>query len=129
MTRTTLSGPQGTLSIEREIIPVHYLSDIDANWRYTDAHGHEHYCDYGAADHYPTLREVLDETYWCGDCGDEHELSHLECRQCGEKIRPGTTGPGVTYIPGMITYTFNGEIITPERAQQLIDGWNAGSHG
>lgn len=128
MTRTTLSGPQGTLSVEREVIPVSYLTDIDADWRYTDAHGHRHHCEYEAADHYPTLRRVVYEMYWCDDCEDEHELSRLECRQCGEVITPGMTGPGTKFIAGLITYTLNGEEITPERAQQIIEQWRPG-HG
>jgi hypothetical protein len=123
MARTSLSGSQGELVIEREVIPVHYLSDIDANWTFTDAAGHRHYCEYEAADHYPTLARVQDETYWCETCGDKHEVAHLECRQCGERITPGTAGPGTRYIPGMITCTFNGEVISLERATEIAAGW------
>jgi hypothetical protein len=123
MAISTLSGPQGTLAVEREMISVSYLSDIDADWKFTDANGHQHYCVYEGADHYPTLRRVVDETYWCGECGDEHELAHLECRQCGEAITPGTTGPGEKVITGVVTYTFNGELITPERARQIVAEW------
>jgi hypothetical protein len=119
MTRTSVSGPRGELIIEREVIPVHYLSDIDAGWTFTDGHGHAHHCEYEAADHYPTLTLVTDGTYWCADCEDEHELSHLECRQCGEEIRPGITGPGVKYIQGAVTCTFNGEPVTQEQARQI----------
>lgn len=129
MAKTTLSGSRGTLNVETERTPVHYLSDIDAGWRYTDANGHEHHCDYGAADPYPTLRTVLYETYWCDNCGDEHELSRLECRQCGEAITPGRTGPGVKYITGLTTYTFNGEEVTPEQAAGIIAGWQADRGG
>lgn len=124
MPKTTLSGPRGELVIEREIIPVHYLSDIDANWTFTDAAGHEHHCEYEAADHYPTLRRVTEGTWWCEDCEDEHESTHLACRLCGETIRPGTTGPGTKYIPGMITATFNGELISRERAEQIAAEWS-----
>jgi hypothetical protein len=123
MARTTLTGPQGVLDVQREVIPVHYLSDIDANWRFTDAAGHAHHCEYEAADRYPTLRRVTDETYWCESCRDEHELDHLECRQCGERIVPGTAGPGTKHIQGMTTYTFNGEEISPERAREIVAGW------
>jgi hypothetical protein len=125
MPKTTLTGPRGELVIEREVIPVNYLSDMDANWTFTDAHGHEHYCDYEAADHYPTLTRVIYETYWCEECEDEHDSARLECRLCGETIRPGTTGPGTKFIPGVITATFNGEEITAERAQQIAAEWSA----
>jgi len=123
MVRSSISGLQGELVIERDVINVSYLSDIDANWRYTDTRGHHHYCDYDAPDHYPTLREVTDQTWWCDDCRDEHEDTHLECRQCGEHITPGMTGPGTKLIPGRVEYTFNGEPVTPERAQQIIENW------
>lgn len=124
MAKTTLSGKQGVLEVEREVVPVNYLSDLDANWKFTDAAGHEHYCEYDARDHYPTLIRVTDETYWCESCDDEHELEHQECRQCGEHIRPGATGPGTKFIPGLITYTFNGEIITAEQAREIVAEWD-----
>jgi hypothetical protein len=127
MAKTTLTGPRGELVIEREVIPVHYLSDINADWEFTDAAGHRHHCAYKAADHYPTLIRVTYETYWCGECDDEHELAHLECRQCGEVIRPGTTGPGTKYIPGLLTCTLDGELITQEQAMALAAEW--GNHG
>ena len=123
MARTTLTGPRGELVIERQVIPVHYLSDIDADWAFTDAAGHPHHCEYRGADHYPTLRRVVYERYWCEDCEDEHELEHRECRQCGEVIRPGTTGPGTRYIQGLLTCTLDGELISEERAMALAAEW------
>jgi hypothetical protein len=121
--RSSVSGPRGELVVEREIIPVHYLSDIDADWRFTDAAGHLHHCDYAAADHYPTLRRVTDETWWCEDCRDKHETAHLECRRCGETVQPGVTGPGVTYVPGPATATLDGQPVSLERAEQIAAEW------
>lgn len=123
MARTTLTGPGGTLELNREVIPVHYMSDIDAAWTFTDTAGHRHHCAYDAADHYPTLRTVLDGRWWCGDCDDEHEDSHLECRQCGQAITPGMTGPGTKFIAGLTTYTLDGEEITEEQAMALAAEW------
>jgi hypothetical protein len=115
------------LSIERAMIPVHYMTDIDGSWRFTDAAGHPHHCAYDAADHYPTLTLVTAtrETYWCSDCEDEHEHedAHLECRQCHEVVRPGMTGPGVKYISGQVTCTLDGEIISEEQARALAAEW------
>ena len=125
MARAAITGSHGELVIEREVIPVHYLSDIDANWTFTDTAGHRHHCEYEAAEHYPTLVTVVDETYWCEDCEDEHELTHQACRLCGEKIRPGTTGPGTKYITGVLTCTLDGEPISRERADQVIAEWQA----
>jgi hypothetical protein len=59
----------------------------DKKWRYTDKAGHEHRYEDG----YPTLKEVI-EFVPCGyeDCNcDGHEISHYECPECGERIRPG----------------------------------------
>jgi hypothetical protein len=125
MAKTVLSGSRGVLEIEREMIAVHYLSDIDAHWTYTDAAGHRHHCEYEAADHYPTLIRVTDEAYWCGSCNDEHEEAHLACRQCAEQVVPGSTGPGVKYIPGLTVCTFNGEPVSLARAQEIAAGWQA----
>ncbi len=123
MPRSVLSGSAGELVIECEAIPVWYLSDIDGGWRFTDAAGHLHHCEYDAADHYPTLTRVVEETYWCENCGDEHEASRLECRQCGEAIAPGTTGPGVKYVSGITTFTLNGEPVSREEAQRVVAEW------
>lgn len=123
MTRATLSGPRGELVFEREVIPVHYMNDIDGDWRFTDAAGHRHHCEYRGADHYPTLARVVYHTGWDEDCGEEYELTHLECRQCGEEVTPGMTGPGTKFIQGVLTCTLDGEYITEERAMALAAKW------
>jgi len=109
-----------TVRVQQQMINVDYMSDIDGNWKHTDKAGHQHWCEYDAQDHYPTLKEVRGETYWCGDCRDEHEDSHLECRLCGEMITPGTTGPGSKWIPGMVEATIDGEPATMEEVQALL---------
>lgn len=123
LARTTLTGPRGELVMDRQVVPVHYLSDIDATWTFTDAAGHPHHCEYEAADHYPTLTVVLDARWWCGDCEDEHEDLHRECRQCGEEITPGRTGPGTKYIQGLLTCTLDGEPVSEEQAMALVAEW------
>jgi hypothetical protein len=123
--RSSVSGPQGHLVVEREIIPVHYLGDIDADWTYTDDAGHRHHCEYEAADRYPTLIRVRDGTYWSEDYQDELEVTHLECRQCGEAIQPGMTGPGTRYVSGPVTATLDGEPVSLDRAKQLAAEWRA----
>lgn len=117
----TLPGG-GRLQYTQQMTEVHYESDLDRNWTYTDTAGHRHHCDYHAPDHYPTLRVVVDRTYWCEDCHDEHEDSHLECRQCGETIRPGHTGPGTICVPGLQGFTLNGYPVTKEQAAGLVAG-------
>ena len=118
--RFAVSGPRGELAVEKEMIRVGYESDLDAGWLFTDVAGHVHYCDYAAAEHYPTLLLVTDGSYYCPDCRDEHEDSHLECRRCGERIIPGRTGPGTITLGGQAVYTFNGEPVSQEHALRIL---------
>jgi hypothetical protein len=121
MGETSVTGPDGrVLSITTEMVRVDYLTDMDANWKFTDAAGHGHWCDYDGVLHYPTLHEVSDGTWWCGSCRDEHEDTHLECRACGETVRPGVTGPGTKWLPGLRDYWIDGVPVTPEEALQFL---------
>jgi hypothetical protein len=119
-TEITDSGGR-TLTVTSEDIQVDYLSYIDAGWKFTDAAGHAHRCDYDAVDHYPTLRLVWEETYWCEGCRDDHEASHLECRRCGEVIVPGTAGPGTKWLRGITDYRIDGEPATREQAREFTE--------
>jgi hypothetical protein len=113
-------GEFGELVISTEQVEItSMLPRPDHLWRHTDRQGHEHYW---TDDGYPTLRRVDDETYWCGDCDDEHTDSHWECAQCGERVEPGMSGPSGfrEFIPGPTSYTLNGEPISKERAEQII---------
>jgi hypothetical protein len=122
VSETSVTGPGGrVLSITAERIRVDYMTDMDADWKFTDAAGHGHWCDYDGALHYPTLREVSDGTWWCEDCQDEHENTHLECRWCGETIRPGITGPGTRWLPGRQEYWIDGLPVTPAQAHEFLE--------
>jgi DNA-directed RNA polymerase subunit RPC12/RpoP len=90
----------------------------DESWTFTDQAGHQHRYDHG----YPTLSWVVDETWWCEDCGDEHTEGHYECPLCGERIIPGTAGPDRVrrYAPGRTSYYLGDEEISPERYQELL---------
>jgi hypothetical protein len=119
MTDSTVRLPDGrVLEIEVDMIDVTSgLPQPDEGWTYTDHVGHPHRWDNG----YPTLVLVIDETYWCTDCGDEHTDDHWECPLCGEEIKPGTRGPDLfrRYIPGLTSYSLDGEPITREQAMAL----------
>lgn len=108
------------LRVEQEVIEIPYLTTQDEDWRFTDAAGHEHAWHDSLADHYPTLRWVTDRTYWCEGCRDEHEEGHLECRICGEHVRPGITGPGVKHMSGLTSYYIDGEPVTQAEAEAFI---------
>lgn len=110
----------GDLRFEREVIEVtSSLPSADEGWRFSDAAGHEHYY----RDGYPTLVAVVDDRYWCDDCGDEHIDSHWECPQCGERITPGLVGPDCfrRFAPGRAKWTLDGQPISEERAQEIIE--------
>ena len=121
----------GILRIERNLTEVNMVSRVaDETWRATDSNGHEHAysaerTDAGHGSHYPTLAYVPGPSYYCGECGDEHEdyaVSHYECRACGEHVQPGSReprNPEAMVLTGQAAY-LNGELITRERAEELL---------
>ncbi|MFF3928592.1 hypothetical protein [Streptomyces hirsutus] len=97
------------------------LPQPDPKWKATDKQGHEHHYAEGP-DRYPTLTAVSGEPYWCDDCcDDEHRDTWYECRQCGERITPGTyVDSSPRYISGPARYYWNGEPISVEKANEII---------
>lgn len=105
MARTT-PRPSHVYRVECEQIEVTSLNPRpDPGWHYTDLAGHEH-------DH---RRELLVETYddpdddpvYIDEDGEEWNApTHLECRECGEWIEPGTLPPSpfAEYVPGVVRY-------------------------
>lgn len=91
----------------------------DPNWTYIDDNGHMHAL---AADTWPTLRWIIDETYWCHTCCDEHHDGHWECIECGEWIKPGMLGPSgqIARIPGLKTYYLDDQEITEYEAIAIV---------
>lgn len=112
-------GGGGELRIETDQIEVtSNLPKPDRSWRYIDAQGHEHYW----RDGWPTLVTVVEDTYWCADCNDEHDDTHFECPQCGEWISPGMVEGGMfrEFMPGRTSYYLDGQPITKEQAEEII---------
>ena len=108
-----------------------YMPEPDPEWRYTDAAGHEHYRE---GPRYPTLMTAHDYTYWCEDCRDEHDVTHLECSLCGEHIVPGTrpASPTGTWIPGeaqmTLTVTGLGDVAPGDEVDVEIRGTRFTGH-
>lgn len=126
--RAEATTDRGVFRVERELIEVR--SDQprpDEQWRYTDHAGHDHYWQAGR-EPYPTLREVVDETYWCEDCEDEHTSSHLECPLCGETIVPGSRPPSLfpERIPGPVSYFLDDQPISEEQAREMTTAQDDG---
>lgn len=105
----------------------------DPEWKAVDLAGHEHQYVAGAQlgePHWPTLEWVVDETYWCDTCRDEHDKGHWECKQCGETVEPGMVmeGPKTITKPGRTTYKINGNPVDPETWERETEKWAARAH-
>ena len=117
--------PSGQLLFESgcELVDVTSLHRPDTSWQVIDAQGHEHcwYVNGLPAGSYnpatthetPTLVWIKDgEEYWEDD-DEPHAVGHLECRQCGERLRPGYTADAYqVYVPGLRWYRIDGERVT-----------------
>ncbi len=77
-----------------EQIEVPIMSAPNPSWRHLDAAGHWHCYD-------DELRTPSLEAVDGDEVDDDGEpLTHLVCRECGEEIRPGMTGPTARTIAG-----------------------------
>lgn len=111
MTTRTMKVTGSRWTLHREVDFITYETnhpDPDPNWRFTDAAGHQHQHE-KTGERYPTLRYVIDGQHWCdgisegSDIHDPHmqvDVSHYECAQCHEHIRPGMRPPGPRSMPG-----------------------------
>lgn len=90
------------LEISTEIETYRHMGGYvrDPEWIYIDKKGHRHAYDANGA--LPTLKAK-----WVpcdGSCGDptHKEIKHYRCRECREKIKPGTRyePPGERYVLG-----------------------------
>ncbi len=121
MSRQTFDLNGHTLEIETDRLEVtSMLPQRDPSWRTTDDAGHEHYAVSTLAGvHYPTLYAQHGEPDEDGDCD-----SWWVCCRCEQKIVPGTVvDHSRRFIPGMTTYTLDGEHIPPAQAQAFIESW------
>jgi len=97
----------------------------DPDWTYTDKAGHKHYAypEEPGKPRWPTLKNVVDRTYWCEECRDEHEESHYECSICGEVIEPGMIhkGPETKTLQGPTTLLINDIPVSQEVWDEAIE--------
>lgn len=127
MSRQTFNLNGHTLEIEREMVEVTSLfPQRDPHWKQTDAQGHLHLAvntDAGVI--YPTLEVRWSPPCRCGcDFEDEHVDSWWVCPQCEEKITPGVVyDRSRKFIPGLTSYTLDGEHVPPATAQAFIESW------
>lgn len=117
---TYRSAAGQVLTVDTEMIDVTTnLPRPDRDWRFTDVNGHEHYWSENG---WPTLKEVVDDSYWCDDCEEEHEQSHWECAACGVPVPPGMRPPSGfrEYAPGLRRYLIDGEEVSEAEAQEFV---------
>lgn len=96
---------------------------IDSRWKGT--------CENGHAVTFKSLERVVDHRTWCdGEDGwyhhDPHWLedSHYECPECEARVVPGIIRGGTPqFIPGMKSFTLDGEPITEGVAIALLESW------
>lgn len=115
------------LEISTEQIRIDTMApEPDPFWASTDAAGHEHFASLAREDMitYPTLKTVTGEADWCEDCEEPHTDSWFVCRQCGEKIWPGTRTPSSPrYIPGRTEYLIDGEPVSEDEARAFVTAY------
>lgn len=103
----------------RDIQTFHPIgNEPDPAWRYTDKAGHEHYRYEHGPEPYPTLAWVVDQTYYCPDCRDDHEEGHYECPVCCEHVAPGTRSAQPYSVPGL----WHGEVTAPNGDRYVLTG-------
>ncbi len=117
--------------MHQDLIDVTSMSRVDPSWRFVDPAGHEHrwYANgqpattYSPSQHYdlPTLIVVHDGLGYYED-GEEYELSHYECPQCGAHVRPGTCADSTTqYIGGLCHCRINGEFVSEDEFKRRFE--------
>lgn len=94
----------------------------DPKWAFTDRQGHRHVAG-TRSERWPTLRWVVDKTYWCDLCRDEHQEGHYECRECGQAIEPGMIhkGPETVTVPTLRHYFIDDVEVSEEEARRRFE--------
>lgn len=124
------TAPNGDVfRIETSLFEVTSLRRPDTGWRFTDAQGHEHrwFEDGQQADGYnpsakhstPTLKWVkTGEEYYDGD-DEPHDVGHLECIQCGQRVDPKyTADTNRQYAKGLAYCYINDQCVPSEEFER-----------
>jgi hypothetical protein len=115
--------------MERDLIDVTSNHRPDTSWRFTDAKGHEHrwYVGWTPAESYspmvhyevPTVVWVSDGTRYDED-GEPYEVGHVECRECGEHVKPGHTADAYEQkVAGLLRCYVDDRPVTREEFERL----------
>ena len=105
------------ISMEQDYAVCDSWSAPNPGWCFADKAGHEH--RWAGNDEIgwelPTLRLVVES-----EATDDYPaVAHYECKQCGQRVEPGT-GERRYYIPTTKRYYINGEPATEEEARAIM---------
>jgi hypothetical protein len=114
----SIDGTTFEVNVERMEMEVTSINRPDERWFFTDRQGHHHqWYDKATMEPMlgysptrstalPTLVRVHEEGYTTED-GDDIEIWHYECSQCGEEVTPGFKPDDCTQmIPGIGRHNF-----------------------
>lgn len=116
--------------ITRELRDVTSIHRPDTNWKPIDAAGHRHFWTvvatgkeaqrYSPESSYDvtSVKWVVDGTRVDED-GEEYEVGHHECKECGEVIKPGfTADTDKQFIGGLLCCFINDEPVSKDEYQR-----------
>lgn len=95
----------------------------DPNWRFVDSHGHVH-----TYQNQEKMWEwVVDYSYWCDFCRDDHDAGEFRCKHCGDEVTPGTRKEMNPYIAGEEHRTLQpcGHELSIEEFEVVLETMNA----
>lgn len=110
--------PRPVLTIKQDQLDVTPRDEPDPRWSHRDAAGHEHRWHLeGETATLPTCIRVQD-----AEATEEYPaLSHLECRHCGEHVRPGRRAPDCRrYVAGLRRYYIDGRLASEAEVHTLF---------
>lgn len=125
MASFSMSHEGHELTVETESIDVTCMTEPDPGWKFTDKAGHTHsYVADRPGGPYPTLEyrtqhDHADDGECDADGDQEFCYPVLVCKRCGQPVRPGTRAGTPTRIPGMTTYTIDGEPVSKQAAEDF----------
>lgn len=119
-----LNTPEGVFESGCDMIEATSSKRPDTAWVFTDAHGHQHRWflgDQPATNYRPTGKYHVPSLTWIHDGygvwedGEQYEIGHHECRECGEHIEPQYRADDTQqWVPGLRWYRINGRNVSEQ---------------
>lgn len=119
-----------------DLIETTGISRPDTSWKFVDSHGHTHTWHqvmggpYGLQISYytPTLVWVKDGEEWWEYDDEPHAVGHLECKQCGDHVKPGyCADTNRQYMAGLKHFLIDGESVSEHEFRRRLQEAQNGS--